>query len=111
VAARRIGLPPPADRAALNIPVNRFLVPVQANTLVGKVVKQSRKGFTSIFKFRLERQQAESQVCQAKFRAKLAQTIFQTGAPDPHDQTTTGSRPVSLFKANLQLTYMLERKM
>jgi hypothetical protein len=101
VTARRFGLPFPAYGTALDVPIDIFLIPFQADTLVGKVVKQGRKGFTAIFEFRLQRQQAESQVCQAKFWAELTQTILETGAPYPHCQTAASPRSISTFESNL----------
>jgi hypothetical protein len=76
MAARRIGVPLPTQRAALDMPVEEFLIPFKTDTLVGKIVKQRRKGFTPILKFRLERQQTERQIGQAKLGAELTQTIL-----------------------------------
>ena len=92
------------------MPVDEFLIPFQPDALVGKVVEQGRKGFTTVLEFRLKRQQAERQVGQAKFGAELSQTILETGPPDPHGQTAAGTRSVGTFQADLQLADMLERK-
>ena len=101
-------MPIPAQRTAFDVPIEVFLVPIQADVLVSKVVKQGRTGFTAILYFRLERQQAESQVCQAKFRTELTQTVIETGAPDLNGQTSASSRSISAFKANLQVSDKLE---
>ncbi len=62
MTAWTLSMPLPAQWAALDMPKDVFLIPFQSDLLVGMVIEQSRKGFNTAFKFRLEREEAEGQI-------------------------------------------------
>jgi hypothetical protein len=110
MATSAFGLPLPAQRTALDVPEQVFIIPFQADLLIGIFVEKGRKGFTARLKFRLQRQEPEGQIGQAKFRAELAQSIFETGTAYAQGQTTAGSGTVSALQASLQMTDIRKRK-
>jgi hypothetical protein len=103
-----LSLPLPAQWTALHEPVDVSLIPFQADFLVGIGIEQGRKGVGASFELSLERQQAESQIGQAQFGTKLAQTILETGTANAQSQTTASSRSVGAFKTSLQVTDMYQ---
>lgn len=101
MATWTLGLPLPAQWAALVIPDDVFLIPFQADLLVGIVIEHSSKCFNSGLEFRLKRQEAEGKIGQAKFGAELAQAILETSTADAQCQAAAGPGSVKAFEASL----------